>query len=93
IEAAIYFCCLEALRNAARHAPAATARVSLAGTAGSVCFEVTDDGPGFDPACAAGEGHGFVNMRDRMGSFGGRIDVVSAVGAGTTIRGHVPLEN
>ena len=49
------------------------------------------DGPGFDLSSRAGAGHGFVNMRDRMGAFGGTIDVVSAPGTGTTIRGHVPL--
>ncbi|MGZ6986001.1 MAG: histidine kinase [Ilumatobacteraceae bacterium] len=94
VEAAVYFCCMEALQNAGKHAgPDASALVRVWEADHTLHWEVTDDGPGFDPACAAGEGHGFVNMRDRMGSFGGRIDVVSAVGAGTTIRGHVPLEN
>ena len=56
---------------------------------GVLWFEVRDDGAGFDPALA-GEGHGFVNMRDRLGAFGGELEVRSVVGEGTTIRGTVP---
>jgi signal transduction histidine kinase len=92
VEAAVYFCCMEALQNAGKHAgPTASAVVRVWEDGGVLHWEVGDDGPGFDPASAAGSGHGFVNMRDRMGSFGGTIDVVSAAGAGTTIRGHLPL--
>ncbi len=94
VEAAVYFCCMEALQNAGKHAGSnASALVRVWESDRTLHWEVTDDGPGFDPVSSAGAGHGFVNMRDRMGSFGGTIDVVSAVGAGTTIRGHVPLEN
>ena len=50
IETAIYFCCVEALQNAARHAPGSAVRISLADTGHGRKFEVTDDGPGFDPA-------------------------------------------
>ena len=50
IETAIYFCCMESLQNAARHAPGAAVRVSLAEDGGQVMFMITDDGPGFDPA-------------------------------------------
>ena len=93
VEAAVYFCCMEALQNAGKHGGAdASAVVRVWETDRALHWEVTDDGPGFDPVSVAGAGHGFVNMRDRMGSFGGTIDVVSAVGAGTTIRGHVPLD-
>lgn len=53
-------------------------------------WEVSDDGPGFDPSGAADAGHGFVNMRDRMGALGGVVEVISAPGCGTTIRGHLP---
>ncbi len=69
--------------------PAATARVSLAGTAGSVCFEVTDDGPGFDPAAVRGSG--LQNKTDRLAALGGTISVSTRPGAGTTAHGRVPL--
>jgi signal transduction histidine kinase len=94
VEAAVYFCCMEALQNAGKHAGAnASALVKVWEADRALHWEVADDGPGFDPASSAGTGHGFVNMRDRMGSFGGTIEVISAVGSGTTIRGHVPLDN
>ena len=54
-------------------------------------FEIEDDGVGFDLATGAGDGHGFVNMADRLGAFGGRVDVVSSPGSGTTITGTIPL--
>ena len=50
IETAIYFCCVEALQNAARHAPGSAVRVSLAHDGSEVAFTLADDGPGFDPA-------------------------------------------
>lgn len=92
VEAAVYFCCMEAMQNSGKHAgDGASALVRVWEDADALRWEVTDDGPGFDPIDIAGEGHGFVNMRDRMGSFGGTLEVVSAAGAGTTVRGHIPL--
>jgi signal transduction histidine kinase len=92
VEAAIYFCCMEALQNAGKHAgEEATALVKVWEDDESIHWQVTDDGAGFDPAGAGDAGHGFLNMRDRMGSFGGTLDVISAAKSGTTIRGHIPL--
>ncbi len=92
LEAAVYFCCLEALQNAGKHAGTkASAHVKVWEDEAGLHWEVADDGPGFDPVGPAEAGHGFVNMRDRMGAFGGSVEVISGLGAGTTIRGHVPL--
>jgi signal transduction histidine kinase len=92
VEAAVYFCCMEALQNAGKHAgDSASAVLRVWQDPAALHWEVADDGPGFDTTSIAGDGHGFVNMRDRMGAFGGTIEVVSAPGQGTTIRGHVPL--
>ena len=92
VEAAIYFCCLEALQNAGKHAGEdATITVTLREDEGAVLFEVRDDGAGFPMASGAQRGHGFVNMADRVGAFGGTVRVESAPGAGTTISGRVPL--
>jgi signal transduction histidine kinase len=90
IETAIYFCCVEALQNAARHAPASAVRVSLAEDGGQVVFSVTDDGPGFDPATAPA-GSGLPNMSDRLAALGGSCQVDSSPGRGTTIAGRVRL--
>lgn len=92
IEAAVYFCTLEALQNAGKHAGAdASATVMVTDSGEALTFEITDDGAGFDMSTGAGGGHGFVNMADRLGAFGGRVNVTSAVGHGTTVVGFIPL--
>jgi signal transduction histidine kinase len=92
IEAAVYFCTLEALQNAGKHAgDDANVRVTVLDANGVLRFEIRDDGAGFDPTSDAGHGHGFVNMADRLGAFGGSLEVVAAPGAGTTITGSIPL--
>jgi len=93
IETAIYFCCVEALQNAARYAPGSAVRVSLAEDRGQVMFTVTDDGPGFDPAATAAPaaGSGLRNMRDRLAALGGSCQVDSRPGRGTTIAGRIGL--
>ena len=88
VEAAVYFCCLEALQNVAKYANAASARVRLAGGAGSVSFEVTDDGSGFDPSRTA-LGTGVQGMRDRLEALGGTFEIDSSPGSGTTVRGTI----
>ena len=90
IEAAIYFCCLEALQNAAKHAPDASVEVRLWEDSGGLLFSVSDDGPGFDAARATA-GHGFVNMADRLGAIGGTVRWQSGPGHGAQIRCSVPL--
>jgi signal transduction histidine kinase len=90
VEAAVYFCCLEALQNAAKHAPEATVAIAVHEHDGALAFEVVDDGPGFD-VDAAKRGHGFANMSDRLGAIGGVVEWTSAPGAGTTIAGSIPL--
>jgi signal transduction histidine kinase len=89
VEAAVYFCVLEALQNVAKYAGASRAEVRLAGSGGDLRFEVTDDGAGFDPGSRA-YGTGLQGMADRLHAHGGSIDVRSAPGAGTTIAGRLP---
>jgi signal transduction histidine kinase len=91
IESAVYFCCLEAIQNAAKHAGEhATVRIELSSDERALTFVVTDDGAGFDPASAQA-GVGFVNMRDRLGAFDGRLVVDGAAGRGTRVVGTIPL--
>ncbi|MEU6789999.1 histidine kinase [Nonomuraea angiospora] len=90
VEAAVYFCCLEAVQNAGKYAGAgATIEVSIQAEQGRLSFAVIDDGVGFD--AHGNEGHGFVNMADRLGAIGGVLRVESAPGAGTAVRGDIPI--
>lgn len=88
-ESAVYFCCLEALQNVAKHAAGATAvTIELRG-GDEVRFTVADDGPGFAVADAAA-GTGITGMKDRLAALGGELTVESAPGTGTRVRGRVP---
>jgi signal transduction histidine kinase len=91
VEAAVYFCILEAMQNAGKHAgDGARITVSVRDDDGDLHFDVTDDGAGFDATGDAVHGHGFVNMADRLGAIGGSLAVRSAAGEGTTISGVIP---
>jgi signal transduction histidine kinase len=89
IEAAMYFCCLEAMQNIGKYSGAREATVRLADGSGTLTFEVTDDGRGFDQV-ATGYGTGLQGMADRLDALGGSLEVRSEPGRGTTITGRVP---
>ena len=89
-EAAVYFCVLEALQNAAKYSEASGIIVRLRERAGDLTFEVRDDGRGFDPATSSA-GSGLHGMRDRLAVFGGDAEITASPGHGTTVRGRVPL--
>ena len=90
VEAAIYFCCLEAMQNAGKHAgEGSTIIVTVIQDAEGLAFSVADDGVGFDAGGVAGKGHGFVNMDDRIGAVGGRLTVESTPGEGTRVGGRI----
>jgi signal transduction histidine kinase len=92
LEAAVYFCCLEALQNAAKHAgEGAKAAVRLEQRDGELRFEVADDGRGFDSSGGGAESAGLQNMADRIGALGGDLRVESRPGSGTRVAGSVPL--
>jgi signal transduction histidine kinase len=90
IEAAVYFCCAEAIQNAAKHCPEAsvTATLQSDGERALLRFEIADDGPGFD--AAGSTGNGIRNMADRIGAVGGSLRIESESGAGTKVFGSVP---
>ena len=90
VEAAVYFCCLEALSNVAKHAPGAAVTIALQAGPGELHFQVADDGPGFDPARVPA-GSGLANMADRIGALGGEVSWRSAPGAGTAVVGRAPV--
>jgi signal transduction histidine kinase len=91
IEAAVYFCCLEALNNVAKYADASRATVRIARDDGWLRFEVEDDGRGFDIGSTT-HGTGLQGMADRLDALGGRFEVITTPGAGTTVAGTVVLE-
>ncbi len=88
VEAAVYFCCLEAMQNVGKHAPGSTRIWVMLELGGDLRFEVRDDGPGFDVETT--QRRGLDNMRDRVAALGGRFELVSAPGGGTRIRGWLP---
>jgi signal transduction histidine kinase len=88
VEAAVYFCTLEALQNAAKYANAARVTVSLAASDDELTFSVEDDGVGFDAHAARGSG--LANMRDRLEALGGSLEIRSGAD-GTAVIGRIPV--
>ncbi len=89
VEAAVYFCCLEAVQNVCKYARADRVDIHLAQVDGALQFTVVDDGCGFDSASIA-LGAGLQNMSDRLGALNGTLDVISAPDCGTRVVGHIP---
>ena len=91
VESAVYFCCREALQNAAKHAEGARFATVRLWEDRELHFEVRDDGAGL-PLGPRTYGTGLTNMRDRIGAVGGRLTIESAAGEGTCVAGTTPLE-
>ena len=89
VEATAYFCGVEAVQNAVKHAGASRIRVTLRGDRGSLELVVEDDGVGFDPT--SGGGSGLANLRDRAESAGGVLAIEPVAGRGTRVRVSVPV--
>jgi signal transduction histidine kinase len=79
----------EALTNVRRHSRARSVEVRLQTEGETLVAEVTDDGRGFDPEAAQG-GVGLVGMSERVEGLGGKIEVRSPLGEGTSIRVMIP---
>ena len=92
VQAAVYFCCLEAVNNARKHAPGAAIEVRLETADGRLQFAVRDEGPGWDTTAKnASPGRGVRNVAARVAAVGGRVEIRSEPGAGTTVEGSAPL--
>jgi len=89
VETALYFCALEAIQNAVKHADATCIGVDLGRRDDTLVVEITDDGAGFDPDRDVG-GEGLANMRDRVDAVGGRLSILAAPSGGTRVRAEVP---
>jgi signal transduction histidine kinase len=86
-ETALYYVCLEALTNAVKHAEASSVEISLTRIGTALVVTVRDDGTGG----ANPTGSGLQGLSDRLATFGGRLQVQSAPGAGTIVTATVPL--
>ena len=92
LEAAVYFCCVEALQNAVKHAgDDARVVIRLSEQDGHLEFEVRDDGCGYDVNRTRSPHGGTQNIIDRVGALGGVVAVRSASGGGTTVKASIPL--
>ena len=91
VEAAIYYCTLEAIQNVVKHAgPDASVTLMLARRSGRIQFEISDDGTGFESSAPIA-GFGLVSMHDRIAAVGGELSVDSSPGRGTTVLGRIPV--
>jgi signal transduction histidine kinase len=89
VEVAAYYLVSEALTNILKHSDATSAGVSVARRGARLVVEVADDGAGGADRVA---GSGLRGLTDRIEALGGRLEVSSPAGAGTTLRAEIPLE-
>jgi signal transduction histidine kinase len=90
VEAAVYFCVLEALQNVTKYARATRVDVTLEDDGHGLAFRVWDDGVGFDRTSPT-RGTGLQGMADRLDAVGGSLEVRSEPGQGTAVVGRVPV--
>jgi signal transduction histidine kinase len=95
VEALLYRAAQEALRNVRRHANAGKVEVSVEANAERAVLVVSDDGGGFPPEQLEQRGNGHFGVRmmgDLVREAGGKLDVLTAPGQGTTVRVEAPLQ-
>ena len=82
----------ESVNNLARHSGCREADIEFKVSQDSLTLRLSDDGTGFD-ASRESEGHGLISMRERAKAIGGKFDLKSAVGEGTTVTLEVSLNH
>jgi signal transduction histidine kinase len=88
VEVAAFYIVSEALTNAAKHADASVAQVSVRQYDGLLHLCVRDDGGGgADPV----KGTGLIGLTDRVQALGGTIVIHSPAGEGTTLDVDLPV--
>jgi len=83
----------EALNNAVKHAKASEIQLEIVSEPAELQIKIADDGVGFDPSIAARRGNGLVNMRKRLEGIGGRFEITSNPGHGTSIKMAISLNH
>jgi len=89
VEAALYFCAVEAVQNAVKHAAASAVTVELSADSDGARLVVRDDGVGYDDTTVI-PGSGLGNMRDRIDAVGGELTIRSVAGRGVEVAAVVP---
>lgn len=89
LEGAAYFTIAEAFANTLKHGNADRLDVELRENGDRLIVRVSDDGDGF--AAAGVRGTGLANLRDRVAAVGGRLQIDTSPGAGTTVLAEFPL--
>jgi signal transduction histidine kinase len=92
VQQALYRIAQEAVQNAAKHAGAAEVTLRMFGHGPTVVLEVVDDGRGFVPGGELAGRLGIRSMHERARAAGGRLEIVSAPGAGTVVRATLPAD-
>lgn len=95
-ELACYRVVQEALSNATRHGQASHIDIELSIEQDALCLTITDDGRGFEPGelprdRTGGGGFGIIGMHERLKQLSGRLEIISAPGAGTQVVAMIPL--
>ena len=91
VERAVYFSCVEALQNVAKHAgPGAVACLRLCQRGEDIQFSIEDTGQATPAASAPGAGQGLRNISERLRAVGGRMDIAAGSASGMTVSGAVP---
>jgi signal transduction histidine kinase len=91
VETAIYRIVQESLTNVVKHAQASSVSVVVTRGDGRIKAVIEDDGKGFEPETAGGEGIGLVGMRERIELLDGSLTVESSERTGTTVAVEVPV--
>jgi signal transduction histidine kinase len=91
IRTCVYRVVQEALQNVSRHSGAAHVKINVRQPNGTVSLTIEDDGAGFDPRHT--RGMGLLGMEERVRQLGGKLEVQSQPGKGTTLRVTLPVED
>ena len=92
LEVMIYRSIHELVNNALKHAGADKIMVQIIQEPDRIAFAVQDDGCGFDPSSGT-EGMGLQNIRNRVASYNGMLDIYSKAGEGTEINVELTFDN
>jgi len=80
------------LNNVIRHSGASQVQVTMSAVEGSLLIRIADDGCGLEDMAGRGAHHGLAGMRERLLRLGGRCDITSRAGKGTTVTFIIPVQ-